>query len=45
MINKNIKKIFNKNGLNMLKGLNLNSRPSEVKPEKYYEITQLYEKL
>ena len=45
MINKNIKKIFNKEDLNLIKDLNLNSRPSDLKPEKYYEITELFEKI
>ncbi len=41
MINKNIKKIFKNNKL--IHNLNLKLRPSEIKPEKYYEITKLYE--
>jgi len=45
MINKNMKKIFNKNQLDSIKNLNLKSRPSDLKPEKYYEITELFEKL
>ena len=45
MINKNMKKIFNKNQLDLIKNLNLKSRPSDLKPEKYYEITELFEKL
>tara|TARA_Y100000992_G_scaffold292153_1_gene249363 strand:+ start:591 stop:1376 length:786 start_codon:yes stop_codon:yes gene_type:complete len=45
MINKNIKKIFNKDKLDLIKGINLNSRPSDLKPEKYYEITELFEKM
>ena len=45
MINKNIKKIFNKNKLNLIKDLDLKSRPSNLKPEKYYEITELFEKM
>ena len=32
MINKNIKKIFGKNKLNLIKDLNLKSRPSDTKP-------------
>ncbi len=44
MINKSIKKIFNKNKLNLIKDLDIKSRPSEIKPEKYYEITELFEK-
>ena len=44
MINKNIKKIFNENKINMIKNLDLKLRPSNLKPEKYYEITKLFEK-
>tara|TARA_B110001452_G_C15213710_1_gene420949 strand:+ start:139 stop:927 length:789 start_codon:yes stop_codon:yes gene_type:complete len=45
MINKNIKKIFNKNKkINELKNLDLKARPSEVKPELFYKITQIFEK-
>ena len=44
MINKNIRKIFKKNENLSIKGLNLKFRPSEIKPEKYYEITKLFEK-
>ena len=46
MINKNIKKIFKKNEqLNLIKFLNLNARPSDLNPEKYYEITEIFEKI
>ena len=45
MINKKIKKIFNKKNLDLIKDLNLKSRPSNLKPEKYYEITELFEKI
>ena len=44
MINKNIKKIFNEKKINMIKNLDLKLRPSNLKPEKYYEITKLFEK-
>ncbi len=45
MINKSYEKIFNStNKRNLIKNLDLSARPSEVKPEKYYEITELYEK-
>ena len=44
MINKNIKKILNKEQIDMLDQLNLNMRPSEVKPDIYYKITELIEK-
>ena len=45
MINKSIKKIFNKDKLSLIKDLDLESRPADSKPEKYYEITELYEKM
>jgi len=45
MINKTMKKIFNKDKLNSIKDLNLKSRPSDLKPEKYYEITKIFENL
>ena len=44
MINKNIKKILSKNQLNLIKDLNLSSRPSELQPDIYYKITELFEK-
>ena len=44
MINKNIKKILTSVQINRMKVLNLNYRPSEIKPELYYKITELYEK-
>ena len=44
MINKNIKKILNDREIKNIKGLKLNSRPSEIKPEIYYKITELFEK-
>ena len=43
MINKNIKKILSENKIKMIKNLNLQLRPSKVKPEIYYRIAQLYE--
>ena len=45
MINKNMKKIFSKDQLDSIKNLNLKSRPSDLKPEKYYEITELFERI
>ena len=30
--------------LNSIKDFDLNYRPSDIKPEKYYEITELFEK-
>ena len=44
MINKNIKKILNNKKLKTIKNLNLNLRPTDLEPEKYYEITELFEK-
>ena len=45
MINKNMKKIFKSDSkLKKIKNLNLNHRPSDIKPEKYYEITNLFER-
>ncbi len=45
MINKAIKKIFNKKELKSIKDLNLSSRPSEIKPEKYFELAKLFERI
>ncbi len=46
MINKNIKKIFKtEDNLNLINNLNVKSRPSELKPEIYYKITELFEKV
>ena len=46
MINKNMNKIFtSKKQINMIKDLDLNSRPAELKPEKFYEITEFFESL
>ena len=46
MINKNIKKIFKKGKkISSLKDLDLKKRPSDIEPKKYYEITELFEKL
>ena len=44
MINKNLKKIFNNRKLDFIKDLSLNSRPADLKPDKYYEITEIFEK-
>ena len=45
MVNKNIKKILSSKKIKKIPGLNLNLRPSEIKPEIYYKITELYEKM
>ena len=44
MINKNIKKILTNDEIKKIDNLNLSSRPSEMKSELYYKITELYEK-
>ena len=44
MINKTLKKILNEREIKSIIGLKLNSRPSEIKPETYYKITELFEK-
>ena len=44
MINKNIRKILNNNNIRKIKELKLDERPSDLKPEIYYKITELYEK-
>tara|TARA_B100000035_G_C21005230_1_gene556951 strand:+ start:109 stop:894 length:786 start_codon:yes stop_codon:yes gene_type:complete len=43
MINKSIKKILNKDQIRKINHLNLSMRPSEVKPDIYYKITELIE--
>ena len=44
MINKNLKKIINIKNYNDLSDLNVNLRPSKIRPEIYYKITELLEK-
>ena len=44
MINKTIKKILNEPEIKSITRLKLNSRPSEIRPETYYKITELFEK-
>ncbi len=44
MINKNIKKILNIAAIKKISELKLNQRPSEIKPEIYYKITELFER-
>ena len=44
MINKNIKKILNPDQIKKIPDLDISKRPSEIKPEKYYKITEIYEK-
>ena len=45
MINKNIKRILSSKKIKKIPDLNLSLRPSEIKPEIYYKITELYEKM
>ena len=45
MINKSIRKVLDDKKLRLIKDLNLKSRPENLKPEKYYEITELFEKV
>ena len=44
MINKNIKKILSENKIKDIQDLKISLRPSDIKPEVYYKITELYEK-
>ena len=44
MINKNIKKILALSEIQQIDELNLKFRPSEIKPEIFYKIAELYEK-
>ncbi len=44
MIKKTIKKILNEQDIKSIDGLKLNSRPSELRPETFYRITELFEK-
>ena len=43
MIKKNIMKILTKKQINKIPGLKLNLRPSNLKPDIFYKITELYE--
>ena len=43
MINKNIKKILKTDKIKKIENLKLNQRPSDIKPEIYYKITELFE--
>ena len=44
MINKNIKKILNEDQIKKIDNLNIYLRPSEIEPEIYYKITEIFEK-
>ena len=43
MINKNLQKILSKEKIQGIKNLKMDFRPSDVKPDLYYKITELYE--
>ena len=43
IIKKNIEKILNRSKIAQLSNLNKNLRPSNLKPDIYYKITQLFE--
>jgi 16S rRNA (adenine1518-N6/adenine1519-N6)-dimethyltransferase len=43
MINKNIKKLLNKDKIAKISNLNVNLRPADISPEIYYKITELLE--
>tara|TARA_X000000950_G_C13687646_1_gene566672 strand:- start:566 stop:805 length:240 start_codon:yes stop_codon:yes gene_type:complete len=43
MINKNITKILKSDQIKKMKNLNLKSRPSDLNPDTYYRITELFE--
>ncbi len=44
MINKNISRILSVNEIRKLGNIDLKSRPSDIKPEVYYKITELFER-
>ena len=44
MINKNLKKLLNQSDIEKIPNIKFNLRPSEISPEIYYKITELYEK-
>ena len=43
MINKSLKKILSTNQIKNINQIKLDSRPADIKPEIYYQITSLYE--
>ena len=46
MINKKINIIFKKfKKIDLIKNLDLRARPSDLKPEKYYQLTELFERI
>ena len=44
MVNKNIKKILTEKEISQINGLKIDSRPSQLNPDIYYEITEFFEK-
>ena len=44
MIKKNIKGIISDEKIERINGIQLNLRPTDLNPEIYYKITELYEK-
>ena len=44
MINKKLKKILTDNQIKKVSNLKVSLRPSEIRPEIYYKITELTEK-
>lgn len=44
MINKNIKKILTDEEIKKIPNLEVNLRPTELKPNIFYKITELFEK-
>ena len=43
MINKNLRKILSDNKINKINNLKTDLRPTDIKPEIYYRITELIE--
>ena len=44
MVNKKIKNILSESEIKKIRELKLNLRPSNLKPEVYFKITQIFEK-
>ena len=43
MVNKNIKKILKRDYIEKINNLNLQLRPSKIRPDIFYRIAELYE--
>jgi len=43
MINKNMKKLFNKKEIEKMNNINLSFRPTEIEPDIYYKMVKIYE--